>query len=237
MRLVGYVRTSSGERDGGGQEFAIYKWAGERGHQVLEVFRDIGISGVTPLDARPGWVRLMERLSEVDGIIVESLDRISRDPGQLRNVIDEFRGMGKVIMSVREDWVTLLFRDNDPVSQLLLNVVSWLVEQERKAASERTREKLAKLRAEGKRLGRPPKWNNGIKQQLIQLIERGLTLKDACARVGVNYGTALRYLSNDPEYLKARYKARLGRLIRMQELNKTQLTPEAVENPNLKNLN
>jgi hypothetical protein len=44
-------------------------------------------------------------------------------------------------------------------------------------------------------------------------------------------------LSSDPEYLKARYKARLGRLIRMQELNKTQLTQEAAENPNLKNLN
>ena len=72
---------------------------------------------------------------------------------------------------------------------------------------------------------------------MIQLIERGLTLKEACARVGVNYGTALRYLSNDPDYLKARYKARLGRLIRMQELNKTQLTQEAAENPNLKNLN
>jgi putative DNA-invertase from lambdoid prophage Rac len=237
VRLLGYVRTSSNERDGGGQEFAIYQWAGRNGHQVIEIFRDIGISGVTPLDARPGWGALMSRLSEVDGIIVESLDRISRDPGQLRNVIDEFRGMGKVILSIREDWATLLFRDSDPVSQLLLNVVSWLVEQERKAASERTREKLAKLKAEGKRLGRPPKWNNGIKQQLIQLVERGLTLKDACARVGVNYGTALRYLSSDPEYLKARYKARLSRLIRMQEIDKTQLTPEATENPNLKNLN
>jgi len=237
VRLVGYVRTSSEERDGGGQEFAIYQWAGRNGHQVIEIFRDIGVSGVTPLDARPGWVRLMERLSEVDGIIVESLDRISRDPGQLRKVIDELRGMGKVILSVREDWATLLFRNNDPVSQLLLNVVSWFVEQERKAASERTREKLAKLKAEGKKLGRPPKWNNGIKQQLVQLVERGLTLKEACRIIGVNYGTAIRYLSNDPDYLKAKYTARLSRLIRMQELNKTQLTQEAAENPNLKNLN
>jgi len=41
MRLVGYVRTSSGERDGGGQEFSIYQWAGRNGHQIVEVF-DIG---------------------------------------------------------------------------------------------------------------------------------------------------------------------------------------------------
>jgi putative DNA-invertase from lambdoid prophage Rac len=237
VRLLGYVRTSSGERDGGGQEFVIYQWAGRNGHQVLEVFRDIGVSGVTPLDTRPGWGALMERLNEVDGVIVESLDRISRDPGQLRRVIDEFRGMGKVIVSVREDWATLLFRDSDPVSQLLLNVVSWLVEQERKAASERTREKLAKLKAEGKRLGRPPKWNNGIKQQLIQLVERGFTLKEACRIIGINYGTALRYLSNDPEYLKARYKARLGRLIRMQELNKTSLTTGTLKTNSVEDLN
>jgi len=238
VRLLGYVRTSSEERDGGGQEFAIYKWANERGHQVLEVFRDIGVSGVTPLDARPGWGALMSRLNEVDGVIVESLDRISRDPGQLRNVIDEFRGMGKVIVSVREDWATLLFRDSDPVSQLLLNVVSWLVEQERKAASERTREKLAKLKAEGKRLGRPPKWNNGIKQQLIQLIERGFTLKEACRIIGVNYGTALRYLSHDPDYLRARYNARLSKLMNgAQKFNKAWLMLEVAETPNSKKLN
>jgi putative DNA-invertase from lambdoid prophage Rac len=237
VRLLGYVRTSSEERDGGGQEFAIYKWAGEEGHQVVEVFRDIGVSGVTPLDARPGWVRLMERLSEVDGIIVESLDRISRDPGQLRKVIDELRGMGKVILSVREDWATLLFRNNDPVSQLLLNVVSWFVEQERKAASERTREKLAKLKAEGKKLGRPPKWNNGIKQQLVQLVERGLTLKEACRIIGVNYGTAIRYLSNDPDYLKAKYTARLGRLIGMRKIDKTSLTTGTLKTNNVEDLN
>jgi DNA invertase Pin-like site-specific DNA recombinase len=103
MRLVGYVRTSSNERDGGGQEFIIYKWANERGHQVLEVFKDIGVSGVTPLDARPGWGALMSRLSEVDGIIVESLDRISRDPGQLLNVLRRLEAMGKVIISVSDN--------------------------------------------------------------------------------------------------------------------------------------
>jgi DNA invertase Pin-like site-specific DNA recombinase len=41
MRLVGYVRTSGGERDDGGQEFSIYQWAGRNGHQIVEVF-DIG---------------------------------------------------------------------------------------------------------------------------------------------------------------------------------------------------
>jgi DNA invertase Pin-like site-specific DNA recombinase len=238
MRLVGYVRTSSNERDGGGQEFAIYKWANERGHQVLEVFRDIGVSGVTPLDARPGWGRLMERLSEVDGVIVESLDRISRDPGQLLDVLRRLEAMGKVIISVSDNGVNQLLKITDPdLRRVIIDIASILIKQERLAASERTKEKLAKLRAEGKRLGRPPKWNNGIKQQLIQLVERGFTLKEACRIIGVNYGTAIRYLSNDPDYLKAKYTARLSRLIGMQELNKTSLTTETLKTNNVEDLN
>ena len=60
------------------------------------------VSGVTP-DIRPGWGALMERLSEVDGIIVESLDRISRDPGQLLDVLRSLEAMGKVIISVSDN--------------------------------------------------------------------------------------------------------------------------------------
>ena len=60
------------------------------------------VSGVTP-DARPGWGALMERLSEVDGIIVEPLDRISRDPGQLLDVLRRLEAMGKVIISVSDN--------------------------------------------------------------------------------------------------------------------------------------
>jgi len=238
MRLLGYVRTSDDDRDGGGQEFAIYQWAGRNGHQVVEVFRDIGVSGVTPLDVRPGWVRLMERLSEVDGIIVESLDRISRDPGQLLDVLRRLEAMGKVIISVSDNGVNQLLKITDPdLRRVIIDIASILIKQERLAASERTREKLAKLKAEGKRLGRPPKWNNDAKQQLIQLVERGLTLKEACRIVKVNYGTALRYLSNDPDYLKARYKARLGRLIGMREIDKTSLTTEALKTNNVEKLN
>jgi len=238
MRLVGYVRTSSNERDGGGQEFAIYKWANERGHQVLEVFRDIGVSGVTPLDARPGWGALMSRLSEVDGVIVESLDRISRDPGQLLDVLRRLEAMGKVIISVSDNGVNQLLKITDPdLRRVIIDIASILIKQERLAASERTREKLAKLKAEGKRLGRPPKWNNGIKQQLIQLVERGFTLKEACRITGVNYGTAIRYLSNDPDYLKAKYTARLSRLIGMRKIDKTSLTTETLKTNSVEDLN
>jgi len=41
-------------------------------------------------------------------------------------------------------------------------------------------------------------------------VKRGLPLKEACQLVGVGYRSAQRYLSKDPEYLKARMEARLA---------------------------
>jgi predicted site-specific integrase-resolvase len=45
-------------------------------------------------------------------------------------------------------------------------------------------------------------------------VRRGLTLREACQLVGVGYRTAQRYLSKDPEYLKARVEVRLGAQMR-----------------------
>ncbi len=86
---------------------------------------------------------------------------------------------------------------------------------EREFIRERTREALARLKAEGKRLGRPPKWSNEVRARIIDLVRRGLTLKEACKLVGVGYSTALHRLSRDPEYLNAVAQARLLRSTQM----------------------
>jgi DNA invertase Pin-like site-specific DNA recombinase len=83
-------------------------------------------------------------------------------------------------------------------------------EMEREFIRERTREALARLKAQGKPVGRPPKWSEATRRRIIDLVRRGLTLKEACQLVGVGYRTAQRYLSRDPEYLKARMEARLA---------------------------
>ena len=138
-----------------------------------------------------------------------------------------------VIMGVNQ-----LLKITDPdLRRVIIDIASILIKQERLAASERTREKLAKLRAEGKRLGRPPKWSSEVKRRLIELVEKGVTLKEACRIIGVNYGTALRYLSNDPDYLKAKYTARLSRLMGMRKVDKTQLTTETLKTNSVEDLN
>ena len=51
MRLVAYVRVSRDDERPENQEYAIFCWADERGHQVVEVVKDVG--GLRRPAARP----------------------------------------------------------------------------------------------------------------------------------------------------------------------------------------
>jgi DNA invertase Pin-like site-specific DNA recombinase len=206
MRLVAYVRVSRDDEQPENQEYAIFRWAVEKGHQVVEVVRDVGVSGALPPGERPGWQRVVQLLEQADGVVVYALDRAARSLWDLASVVRELESKGKLLLSVREEWL----QNVDPrVRQLIISVLGWAAEMEREFIRERTREALARLKAQGKYVGRPPKWSEQTRRRIIDLVRRGLTLKEACQLAGVSYTTALKRLSKDPEYLKARMEARL----------------------------
>jgi len=206
MRLVAYIRVSREDEQPENQEFAVYRWAAERGHQIIEAVRDVGVSGALPPGERPGWQKATQLLESADGVVVYALDRIARSLWDLATVVRELEARGKILLSVREEWLQSV----DPkVRQLIISVLGWAAEMEREFIRERTKEAIARLKAQGKAVGRPPKWSEATRRRIIDLVRRGLTLKEACQLAGVGYRTAQRYLSRDPEYLKARMEAKL----------------------------
>jgi DNA invertase Pin-like site-specific DNA recombinase len=208
MDLVAYVRVSQEEERLENQEFAIYQWAARHGHRVVDVYKDVGVSGAVPPGERPGWRQVVESLASgrAQGVVVYSLDRVARSLWELAAVYKEFNEKGWALYSVREEWLSTV----DPrVRDLLVAVLGWAGEMEREFIRERTREALRRLKAEGKRLGRPPKWSPQIKARIVDLVRRGLTLREAVKLVGIGYRTAIRYLSRDPDYLEAVKAARL----------------------------
>jgi putative DNA-invertase from lambdoid prophage Rac len=167
----------------------------------------VGVSGALPPAQRPGWQKVMQLLEQADGVVVYALDRVARSLWDLAAVVRELEARGKLLLSVREEWLQSV----DPkVRQLIISILGWAAEMEREFIRERTRETLARLKAQGKHVGRPPKWNEQVRRRIIDLVRRGLTLKEACQLVGIGYRTAQRYLSKDLEYLKARMEARLA---------------------------
>jgi len=205
VRLVGYVRVSEETENPENQVFAIYEWAARSGHQVVDIYQDIGVSGALPPKERPGFRKVLESLDRVDGLVVYALDRVARSLVELVEVVREIESRGKVVISVRESWLQQL----DPkVRQIIIAILGWAAEMEREFIRERTREALRRLKAQGKRIGRPPKVNEQIAREAIRYVERGYTLKDAAKLLGVGYTTLARYLTQNPVLRSMYYEAR-----------------------------
>jgi len=201
LRLLAYIRVSDVTEDPGNQRFAIYEWAAKSGHQIVDVYEDVGVSGALPPVERPGFRKLLEALDGVDGIVVYALDRLARSLSELVDVFKTLESRGKVILSVRESWLWGL----DPsIRKLIVAVLGWAAEMEQQFIRERTKLALARLKAKGIRLGRPPKVTEATALEAIKYVERGYTLKDAAKLLGVGYTTLARFIHSTP-MLRARY--------------------------------
>jgi len=205
MKLVGYVRVSEESENPENQRYAIYQFCARSGHQLIDVYEDIGVSGALPPRDRPAFSKLMKALDQVDGVIVYALDRIARSLVELVDVVRELESKGKVVISVREEWLQQL----DPkVRSLIVAVLGWASEMEREFIRSRTKEALMRLKAQGKQLGRPRKINESIARRAIEYIQRGYTLRDTAKVLGVGYTTLARYLTQNTILRSLYYEAR-----------------------------
>src|SRR5512144_1760560 len=84
---IAYLRTSSAANVGGDrdsdrrQRIAIEAFARRSGYELVGEFYDAAVSGADPIEARPGFVAMLERIegNGVRTILVETASRFARD--------------------------------------------------------------------------------------------------------------------------------------------------------------
>jgi DNA invertase Pin-like site-specific DNA recombinase len=87
IQAVGYLRTSSAANVGADkdserrQRLAIERFAKASGFAVVDWFNDPAVSGADPIEARPGFSALLDRIegNGVKTVIVEDASRFARD--------------------------------------------------------------------------------------------------------------------------------------------------------------
>jgi DNA invertase Pin-like site-specific DNA recombinase len=87
VQAVGYVRTSSAANVGAEkdseprQKRAIERFAKAAGYQVVDWFNDPAVSGADPIESRPGFAALLNRIegNGVRVVLVEDATRFARD--------------------------------------------------------------------------------------------------------------------------------------------------------------
>lgn len=165
MRLVALTRVSgrTQARDGAGledQEARIRAWAKAEKVRIVAWCRDEGVSGLAPVDERPGLVEALVRLrkGQADGIVVASLDRLSRDVVLQEQLHAELGAGGWRLRSALpgEDHA-LVHDDADPSRALIRRILAAIAAYERDMIRLRLRGgREAKAAAGGYLHGRPP---------------------------------------------------------------------------------
>lgn len=154
MRAAIYARVSTKDKgqDVQNQLVQLRRYAEAKGWKWVEV-----IDHETGKHSdRTGFQRLFEMASrrEIDIVLVWALDRFTREGVSATFIhLKRLHEHGVVFHSFQEEH----FRTAGPIGELLIAIMAWVAEQERKRISERTKAGLAIARAKGRIGGRRPK--------------------------------------------------------------------------------
>ena len=144
---VAYTRVSTAKQGKSGlglegQQAALARFAEAEGFELIQTFEEVETGkGADALDKRPQLAAAMELAHKHKApIIVAKLDRLSRDVHFISG-----------LMSHRTPFIVAeLGADADP---FMLHLYAALAEKERRLISQRTKDALAALKAQGKKLG------------------------------------------------------------------------------------
>lgn len=136
-------------------------------------------------------LELLRGEKRYDGIIVASLDRLTRNLKDFCNLLDN-ELKGKRLISVRES-----FDIGTPVGEFALHMMVAFSQLERKLIGERTKIALSEKKKNGVVLGRKGiEYNNPLLvREIVRMRKEGLTLKDICERTGETYRVVQRICS------------------------------------------
>ena len=150
-KVIAYIRVSTSKQDVDNQRFAISQYA-YRARLHVDQFVGETISGYKTELVERRFTDVLDELERGDTLIVSEVSRISRRLLDILNTIESLIKRGIHVVAVKEG---IEFKD-DINSKVLAFAFGLAAEIERSLISARTREALAKRKADGIRLGRPP---------------------------------------------------------------------------------
>lgn len=179
---VGYVRVSTVDQNTVRQLDGI---------ELERVFTDHASGKDT---SRPQLVEMTAFVREGDTVVVHSMDRLARNLGDLRRLVQELTGRGVQVEFVKEQ---LTFTaESSAVANLMLNIMGAVAEFERELIKERQREGIAAAKqCGGVYTGRKPALTPEQSDQLRQRAAAGETKAALAREFGISRQTAYEYLA------------------------------------------
>lgn len=193
--IYGYIRVSTDKQTVENQRFEINKFCGKQGLKV-DGWIEETISGTKAYDKRE-LGKLLKMIKKDDLIVCAELSRLGRNLFMIMEILNICMSRECKVWTIKDN-----YRLGDDIqSKVLAFAFGLSAEIERNLISQRTREALARKRAEGVTLGRPVGRMSsktkltGKEEAIAQMLAAGMKKTKIAKVFGVNRMTVAKFIS------------------------------------------
>jgi DNA invertase Pin-like site-specific DNA recombinase len=181
LKVCLYARVSRVDKDQNpeNQLIKLREYAQRHDWEISEVYVDY-VSGAKT--SRPSFDRMIKdgRARRYDAVVVVRIDRLARSTRHLLNILEDLDRHGVSLVCTDQEIDT-----KSPAGRLLFTILGAVSELELDLIRERTKDGLARARAQGKRLGRPPKPTKN--DEIRALRAQGKSLRQIGFELGISH--------------------------------------------------
>jgi len=193
-KTYAYIRVSTDKQDLENQRYAILEFANKKKLGNVE-FIEEAVSGKVSWKNRK-LKDLIDNLKTGDNLIVAEMSRLGRSMLEIMELLNILLSKGVNVYVVKGNYEL----KDDIQSKVLAFAFSLASEIERELISQRTKEALAKRKAEGKKLGRPKgSYSSKLddkKEYIKELLDKGVSIASIAKILGVHYNTLRSYIKS-----------------------------------------
>lgn len=174
--VYGYIRVSSDKQTVENQRYEIKNFCKKNNMKIDGWISDEGISGTKAPEKRE-LGKLLEKAKEGDYILCSELSRLGRSLMMIMSILNECTKKKVNVWTIKDNYRL----DNDISSAVIAFAYGISAQIERQLISQRTKEALARKKAEGVVLGRPKGHKSaktkltGKEEQIIELLENNIS--------------------------------------------------------------
>ena len=175
-RIAIYARVSTDKQTVENQLIELRSLCERLGYTIVQEYTDNGISGAKGRNDRPALDALMKAATQrkFDMVMCWSIDRLGRSLQNLVEILNELQALGIDLFFQQQGMDT-----STPSGRMIFSVFGAIGEFERNLIRERVLAGQQRAKANGIRIGRPTKINDGMRSAVKLLREKGMGIKQS----------------------------------------------------------
>ena len=196
--VYGYIRVSTDRQTVENQRYEIKNFCKKNDMKIDGWTSDEGISGTKDPEKRE-LGKLLEKAKAGDYILCSELSRLGRSLMMIMAILNECTKKKVNIWTIKDNYRL----DNDISSAVIAFAYGLSAQIERQLISQRTKEALARKKAEGIFIGRPKGSLSkkvkltGKEKDILKYIKQGMSQREISEKLGVSKGTVNRFIRRE----------------------------------------